>query len=450
MVKKCFICDCSEWEDVDYLRAEPANMIVCKGCGFVTFRRFHDDSEYKSYYEEEYRSNKNVNIGNLVTTNRKMGYHMAFLTPWLKEKNSKDLTVGEIGAGIGYFLRWVRDAWNAKDVEGSELTGSFRRYAKHAFGINLKQEFDYSKRYDLVAIYHTLEHIPDPVEVLTKLRNSMKKEGALYIACPVWMEEMMRFGGGPFTTFDEHFHKDHINAWSRWHFKALLDKTGWKIIKEDPVMYGYTVLIQPTDTKPIPDDKPNYKDVVTQLSDMQRAATAFMKGEYQEAIRLYPKFVDAHLAQIGASVKDFDRQVQLSRLGASICPNTILFSLQLGLLYYQYQRFDEAIKEFDKVLKYKPHDDQVLSHYGLIKLRQGEALIRKDREKGEKLLREAVDIFDNVIKINPVLFKDSFDYIAYVYCLIPKSEEAGNGEIRFTAPHADTAPHVDLVSEQAS
>lgn len=450
-VKVCIFCQGTEWIDVDHLRAEPQNMIVCKGCGFITFKRFHDENEYHAYYDRDYRQSKVVNTSNLITTNRKIGYHEKFLRPWFKEwqeKNKgKQAVVGEIGAGIGYFLNWARHAFNA-DVSGSELTTSFRRYGKHAFNVDISKDFDYSKKYDLIACYHTLEHIPDPAEVLNKLHGCLNTGGALYIAVPIWMDEMAKFGGGPFAGFDDHFHHDHINAWSRWHFKSLLEVTGWQMIRDNPRMYGWTMLLTPCEKKPLGKPPMTAEEVATQLSDMQRAATAYRKGQMQEAIRLYPQFVDAYLAEMGANPKDFDKQMQILEIGEKNCPNSCLFNAQRGMLYYQYDRLDEAERELAKLLDVKPHDDNVLLHMGMIYLRKGEALLKKDRPRAMQFLQEAVKIFDKIISINPSGYVQCYDYIAYTFSIVPLDEELKENGRRFVAPHAEEAPHIDLEKER--
>lgn len=428
---------------MDYLRTVPENMVVCESCGFVTFDRFKDESDYYLYYEKEYRNSKTVNSSNVVTTNRKIGYHQKFLGSWLKDK--KDLVCGEIGAGIGYFLRWLRDAYGHKEIYGSELTSSFRRYAKHSLGVSLTQEFDYSKKYDLIGIYHTLEHIPNADEVLDKLRGSLKESGILYVATPVWMEELFKFGGGVYQTFDDHFHKDHINAWSRWHLEALLARTGWKIVQENRQMYGWTIALERADKKEIGKPTKTSQEVVTQLSDMQRASVAYQKRNYQEAIRLYPQFVDAYLAEVGNNPKDFDKQMQLCEIGEHVCKNTRIFNCQRGLILYQYGKLDDAEKELLYALEVKPHDDNILQHLGMINLRRGEVLLKKDIVKAKDTLRYAISLFEKIININPMSYQQCMDYIGYMLSIVPTEGEEHEPE--FTCPHAEGRPFINIEKE---
>lgn len=441
--KVCWLCRSTDWLDVDYLRQEPKRMVVCQGCGLVTFSRFHDTHEYESYYDHSYRESQGVTVHNMLTTNRKTGYHQMFLGPWLDQH--KGCRVGEIGSSIGYFLRWCRDKYNCHIVCGSELTSSHRRYAKHAFKLDLSKDFDYTNTYDLIACYHTLEHVPDPVEMLTKLRGCLSDDGVLYLSFPVWMDELMRFGGGPFVSFDEHFHPDHINAWSRWHVKEMFRLTGWKIIQENTQSYGLTVLCQKTTPEPIRvTDAPSARQVETQLSDMQRASVAFKKGQFAEAIRLYPRFVDAYLAEAVNHVKHLDRQLELFNAGEALCPNTRVWSFARGRVWYQWGRLDEAEQAFRHGLEMKPHDDDILVLLAIISMKRGLLLLPRDQATAMPHFEKAIGLFNLVIGLNPTQFANCFNMIAHMFSVVPLPDEAEH----FVAPHALGAPHIDLPTER--
>lgn len=459
--KSCAICSGTEWTDVDHLRAKPEGMIICNGCGFITFERFDSHEEYEAYYDTDYRSSKVVHFGNLVTTNRKLGYHESFLGKMLRDR--KDMRICDIGSGIGYFLKWCRDNYGHKRISGVELTGVYRRYAENAFDIKTSTKFDPSQKYDLVACYHTLEHIPDPMGLLSQVREAMAGGGRFYVATPVWMEEFMKFGGGVFGTeghpFDEHFHPDHVNAWSRWHLHELLSRAGWEIEREDRAMYGTTLLLKPCEPreyrKPqvgaLSESPPKFpwkdvpSDVITQLSDMKRSATALSKGQMSEALRLYPQNVDAALGEIGAAFKDYVRQTQMCDMAEKLCPNTMVFNMQRGLLFYQRGRLDDAEREFIKVLEKKPHDDNALMHMAMICLRRGESALKTDYKSAKAEMQKGVAILDLIANINPALHAECFNHSAYAMSVCPTDAEMAvsmNGGGKFSCPHDDDAPHI--------
>ena len=212
-------------------------------------------------------------------------------------------------------------------------------------------------------------------------------------------------------------------------------------------MYGWTVLLEQTEKIRVGKSEQTSDEVVIALSDMKRACTAYTKGNFQEAMRLYPQFVDAYLAEIGKSVKDFDRQMSLCDIGKKACPNTRVFSGQKGLILYQYEKYDAAEKELAYALDAKPHDDNYLMHMGIIYMRRGEAIREKDPLQSKKYYKVAVDVFDKIIGINPMLYAQCFDYIAYIFSVTETGDVPAEAS-KFTAPCGEGAPIINLVEEE--
>lgn len=82
------------------------------------------------------------------------------------------------------------------------------------------------KSFDLIFLWHVLEHMDDPGRTLRKLRRSMKPEGAVIVAVP-------NFGSLEARKYKKSWF--HIDApWHRYHFneksmKYLVSKHGFKI-----------------------------------------------------------------------------------------------------------------------------------------------------------------------------------------------------------------------------
>lgn len=439
--KFCIICNESDWQDIDYIRHQPQKMILCKKCGFITFDRFSENEEYESYYETDYRGNT-INLDNIVSTNRKLGYHEVFVGDYLKE--NKNLSMCDIGAGIGYFLNWARQKYGHK-VTGVELDIHMRRYAYNSSDIELTKRFDTTKKYDFVCCYRTLEHIPDPKKMLDDIKKCMNPGGKLYLSVPVWMEEMFNFGGIPFSTIDVHFHEDHINTWTKKQFQYLLAKNGWNIIKECHKTYGYTVLCENDESVGVEVIMPEqlYRDVEYQINTMRKAAIAYQKGQFKEAIRLYPKFIDAYMAEIGKNGKDFTLQQRLCDAGEQFCKNTTLFQVQRGLILFQRNLYKEAEQQLLAAVKYRPCDDNILLHLALIAMNEGDSLLKdpKQRTKALELLKYACEIFEKIMKINPKSQAQTYNYIGYILSKVPLKDEKTT---EFSQPRVEASPEVAL------
>lgn len=104
------------------------------------------------------------------------------IEPWSEVRG----TLFEIGAAHGAFLKVMRDrGWK---VCGIDISPHAVSLARHAYGIDLvaatPEDFDTSERFDVVCMYQTLEHLPDPLHILRKARTWLKPQGLLVIEVP--------------------------------------------------------------------------------------------------------------------------------------------------------------------------------------------------------------------------------------------------------------------------
>lgn len=441
--KICMMCGKSDWVNIDYLRQKSQKHIICNNCNFITFDRFLDQSEYKTFYNNDYRKNV-ITYSNLVTANRKIGYHNAFIKDYLIK--NKNLTICDIGAGIGYFVKYCKDEFGHKNAHGTEYDETMRIYAKNAFDLDLDEEFDDTLKYDLVSMYHSIEHVFDPINLLKKIRNSLNKNGKLYIAVPFWMDELMNFGGGAFVSYDEYFHENHINCWSKTQFRQFLFQNGFKIVKEAHKLYGYTVLCEKCEPGILPEyeKKEKLNDILFQLENMKRASTAFINGDFLEAMRLYTKFPDAYMAECGKQYQNFDMQLKLLAECERVCLNTVVHHLQAGVVFYQRKQYKNAEKEYKEAQKYKPNDDFLLTHIGVLYKVVGFNEYVKNKVIGEKILKNAIGYFSNAININPKRTEELNNEICYIFSRL--NMDGINKENKFKQPSMEGTPQVAFKS----
>lgn len=102
-------------------------------------------------------------------------------------KYSKHSSLLDIGAGIGQFLDLAKD--NFKELFGTEVSVSAINFAKNNYGLNLfKGDFNYINLHDLkfdnITLFHVLEHVHNPLELLVKARSVLSEDGTIFIAVP--------------------------------------------------------------------------------------------------------------------------------------------------------------------------------------------------------------------------------------------------------------------------
>ncbi|MCJ7660942.1 MAG: class I SAM-dependent methyltransferase, partial [Anaerolineales bacterium] len=91
----------------------------------------------------------------------------------------------EVGCAAGFFLSVARErGWQVEGIEPAEFVAA---YARKYFGVTVYngtlEEFQLAEEsYNLVAIWDTLEHLPDPRQTLTRVHELLKPEGLLVIS----------------------------------------------------------------------------------------------------------------------------------------------------------------------------------------------------------------------------------------------------------------------------
>lgn len=297
---RCPICDSTDkWQNVDEYRDDtdkvfketvdgketerPMNMFVCNGCGFVGYpNRQQDEEELKAYYKSQYRAHKAPTFNNLLTGQRKVYYHEAFLKDLFKKWTDKDITekfllgknrrFTEIGAAYGMALNYLKSQFPLAEIKGTEWTTKYQRVCFHEYGIKLEDDFDASLKYDLIMSYKVLEHQCDPDKKLREYALALKPEGRIYLSVPTWFNIMTNFGLNGFD-LKYYYHPDHINVWSRCLFEVMLKKCGLEIVKEDHVMYGDTYLLKRNDE--LMKETPVYEKPETIIKAMDHIKQAF-------------------------------------------------------------------------------------------------------------------------------------------------------------------------------
>ncbi len=115
----------------------------------------------------------------------------------------------DIGAGTGDFLKQAKSkSWK---ISGVEPNGSARNLAQEK-GVILKESItDFKgKKFDVITLWHVLEHLPNLEETISKIENLLKPGGILIIAVP------------NYKSFDATYYKSNWAAYDvprhLWHF----------------------------------------------------------------------------------------------------------------------------------------------------------------------------------------------------------------------------------------
>ena len=218
MKKTCPWCDSEKtqihlWVKDLFLTNEAFEIHECLKCGLLfTEPRPKSDVIGKYYQSEEYYShqeNKKGLIPRIYETvksiNLKKKYHMA----------TEGLQPGkmlEIGCGAGDFLKTMeKNGWNCTGIEPSENAKQIARRKVKAEILEPKQINQLEdESFDLITMWHVLEHIDNLKEEIRQLQRLLKKEGRLVLALPNFKSADAQYYREYWAAYDVPRHLNHF------------------------------------------------------------------------------------------------------------------------------------------------------------------------------------------------------------------------------------------------
>lgn len=208
----------------DYISGEFFAIVRCERCGLgVTEPSPQDLSRYyRAYYGGRHGSTGNFRA--------KRRFEMI-----RKKSVGKKSSVLDVGCGEGTFLLCAREAgWS---VAGSEMNPEPARAQGLETVSDLKELG--TRQFDFVTLWHSLEHMRDPVETLRAVRPLLTDGGWLLVAVP-------NAGGWQANaTGAEWLHLDvprHLFHFTRNSLRALHETCGYAVREEHHQEFEYDVL----------------------------------------------------------------------------------------------------------------------------------------------------------------------------------------------------------------
>ncbi len=157
-----------------------ANIKRCEACGYVFDDPRPTIEEISAYYS---RPSKYDDW--LGASQERESLWRRRLKKLLRHRVGGDLL--DIGTGIGQFLKLAQPHFSS--VTGTEVSSSAAQIARERYGqevINdLLERIDFGgQKFDVITLFHVLEHVHDPLAVVRKCHSLLRNEGLLVIAVP--------------------------------------------------------------------------------------------------------------------------------------------------------------------------------------------------------------------------------------------------------------------------
>lgn len=216
MAEKCRLCNS---ENIKVIKEgvrdnKDINVLKCQKCG-LEFLSQTTQADEKFYTQGQMHSTYNVEnwIKSTFTDDKRRA---DFLRSIIKNKDILDF-----GTGNGGFL--IQAKKYAQKVFGCDLDKSLDEHYKQN-NLEVKHSLDeFNQKFDVITMFHCLEHIETPEPVLKKIKEYLKPNGKLIIEVPNSEDALLTFyKSEAFKNFT--YWSCHLYAYNNKNIRTLLKK----------------------------------------------------------------------------------------------------------------------------------------------------------------------------------------------------------------------------------
>ena len=232
MIPAGIICNLCGQKDFKVIEEEaPYKVLQCESCSLIFVYPFPGRTELEEHYDKSYYGEwlDEQKTPRITMWNRRLKRLERF------RSGGKLL---DVGCGEGTFLQLARQSgwWTS----GTEISKYAAEYAENYSGAEIfcgellaagyPQGF-----FDVITMWHVLEHVSDPKRYLAEIHYILKPDGLLVIAVPNLNNLVMQFAyriikRRKLKLFSKGEKEVHLYHFSPKTTKAYLDKTGFECI----------------------------------------------------------------------------------------------------------------------------------------------------------------------------------------------------------------------------
>lgn len=200
-------------DDLLYTVATGQTIHCCNDCGMV----YADNTPVIDYAA-------NSTYGSLSSAPDKTAHYEQIVANCLRAGVTRDKSVLDIGCGAGGLMKAFLAA-GFRTVHGLSVSAAEVDACNNRGLTVLHRDVEnigLCAPYDLVALSHVLEHVPEPIPFLRAVRRWIKPTGSLYVETPNAL-----YYADYFTGIAQGFNSEHINHFDPDHLHQVLVRSGF-------------------------------------------------------------------------------------------------------------------------------------------------------------------------------------------------------------------------------
>ena len=203
----CIACNSDKSISHSMKDAKAGNLILiacCQNCGLVQLKDVPNELDlfefYKSKYRIQYRKQDRPSPKHVYRAGLQAISRLKKIAPFIR-KNTKLLDIGSGGGEFTYLASRM-----GADASGIDPSSGYLEFGRNHYSINVEQkqisQLKDKHSYQMVTMFHVLEHLPNPLKVIRKVHQILKVGGLFVIEVP----NLESKATSPFN----HFFKAHI------------------------------------------------------------------------------------------------------------------------------------------------------------------------------------------------------------------------------------------------
>lgn len=185
----CTLCHATNSLEISLIDRDgaPLRTVICQGCGLLYTSPRPSQEQLSSYYRDHYRLSYKGSYApkrkHIIRAGRVALHRLQQIEDLIKP----EISVLDVGAGGGEFAYLLQS--RGCHVTGIEPNKGYCNHACQHYHVDIRnhmvQEMELpEERYQLITMYHVLEHIEDFPNTLIKLRRLLHPKGTLVVEVP--------------------------------------------------------------------------------------------------------------------------------------------------------------------------------------------------------------------------------------------------------------------------